>query len=176
MAFEHALNIILRNEGGYVNHPNDRGGATNKGVTQAVYDNWRLNRGLAPRSVRSIDDGEVSSIYYAGYWVSAGCDRMPPKLALAVFDAAVNHGPKRAVKFLQKILGTLADGAFGAKSLSALEHALTMEGEAGLVERYLDERAWFYDAIVARDPSQAVFRRGWGNRLASLRKDMKEFA
>ena len=62
-AFEASLPFILRWEGGYVNHPNDPGGATNKGVTQRVYDDWRGKKGLARRTVKQIEDAEVHAIY-----------------------------------------------------------------------------------------------------------------
>ena len=67
-AFQASLPFILRWEGGYVNHPADPGGATNKGVTQRVYDDWRVRRGMPARDVRQITDGEVHAIYEAGYW------------------------------------------------------------------------------------------------------------
>ena len=172
MGFDTALKIILRAEGGFVDHPNDRGGATNKGITQRVYDNFRRSRGLGLQTVRDIADREVSAIYLNDYWMRASCNKFPSKLALVVVDAAVNHGPGRALKLLQQVIDVNPDGVFGPKSFAALKNTLTMIDEPSLVDLYLAERAGFYDAIVARDPTQAVFEKGWKNRLAHLRKDV----
>ena len=58
-AFQESLPFILRWEGGYVNHPNDPGGPTNKGVTQKVYDAWRRRQGLPTCDVKLIEDQEA---------------------------------------------------------------------------------------------------------------------
>ena len=72
-AFVDALPFILQWEGGYVNHPADPGGATNKGVTQKVYDAWRGAKGLAARDVRQLEEAELQAIYEGGYWVPPKC-------------------------------------------------------------------------------------------------------
>ena len=54
---------VLKYEGGYVDHPKDPGGPTNKGVTQAVYDNWRKSQNLPTQSVRAIADSEFRLTY-----------------------------------------------------------------------------------------------------------------
>ena len=68
-ALDDALKFVLRWEGGFVDHPNDPGGRTNKGVTQKVYDSWRQRQGQPVRDVKAIDDAEVISIYRGDYWV-----------------------------------------------------------------------------------------------------------
>ena len=90
--FDLALRALLKLEGGYVNHPADPGGATNKGVTQAVYDDWRAARGLMKQSVRLIAPPEVSAIYRKQYWDAVSGDKLPSGLDYAVFDFAVNSG------------------------------------------------------------------------------------
>ena len=64
--FAASLPFILRWEGGFVDHPADRGGATNKGVTQRVYDAWRARQGQAPQSVRLIEDARQARMPCAG--------------------------------------------------------------------------------------------------------------
>jgi lysozyme family protein len=66
--FERALEFTLRWEGGYVNHPSDPGGATNRGITQVTYDQWRTQKRLPTREVRLIEEHEVRSIYWQYYW------------------------------------------------------------------------------------------------------------
>lgn len=92
MAFEKALTFVLRAEGGYSDNPADPGGATNRGITQATYNAWRTGRGLPTRPVREITGEEVKAIYRERYWNPIRGDDLPPALALAAFDTAVNMG------------------------------------------------------------------------------------
>ncbi|RPI06584.1 MAG: hypothetical protein EHM71_11640, partial [Zetaproteobacteria bacterium] len=100
-AYQASLPFVLRWEGGYVDHPSDPGGRTNKGVTQGVYDRWRAQHGLPPRHVKLIEDAEVEAIYETGYWLPPRCDLLHRQLDLVQFDTAVNMGVGRAVRFLQ---------------------------------------------------------------------------
>ena len=108
-----SLALVLAHEGGFSNHPDDPGGATMRGVTQAVYDATRQSRFQAAQSVRHITADEIASIYDQQYWDRANCDRLPHGLDYAVFDYAVNSGVSRAGKDLQRVLGVNADGVIG---------------------------------------------------------------
>jgi lysozyme family protein len=103
--FPAALKAVLVHEGGYVNHPKDPGGATNKGVTQKTYDNSRRKWGYPTRSVRFITDAEIGVIYRIQYWDAVKGDELPSGVDYAVFDFAVNSGPARALKYLAKSKG-----------------------------------------------------------------------
>lgn len=162
--FTRSMPFVLRWEGGFVDHPADPGGATNKGVTQAVYDRWRARQGLPQRSVRQLEEGEMNAIYRQGYWTPPRCDLLPTDLALVQFDTAVNMGPGRAVRFLQHAVGVAVDGDFGQGTRRAVDSA-----DGGVLARYCDRREQFYRAIVAKKPSQKVFMKGWMNRLNALR-------
>jgi lysozyme family protein len=104
-SFEQALKLILSLEGGFVDHPQDPGGATNKGITQKVYDLYRLKKGKRGRSVRFIEDGEVADIYKIWYWDKVRGDELPDAVAIVTFDGAVHSGPKRALSFLCEVTG-----------------------------------------------------------------------
>ena len=127
------LRFVLRWEGGYVNHPSDPGGATNKGVTQRTFDSWRLRAGKPRADVRTITDEEVHAIYAVDYWLAAKCDTLPAPLDLVVFDTAVNMGVGRAVRFLQHAVGERDDGEFGPLTREAVLAALGAQctGTAG---------------------------------------------
>lgn len=157
---------MLQSEGGYVNHPADRGGATNRGVTQLTYDTYRRIHGLPIQDVRQLTEEEVQAIYSKGYWQTTSCDHLPWPVNLVVFDCAVNSGPLRAAKMLQQELGVVADGAIGPKTLAAVAAVDPIQ----LATRYLDRRDEFYGAIVKGNPSQSVFLKGWLNRTSRLRK------
>lgn len=162
--FERALAFVLEMEGGYVNHPDDPGGATNKGVTQAVYDAHRKAIGQAPRSVREITQDEIERIYHARYWLAAKCDQLPWPLSLFMFDSAVNHGVAGATKILQRALSLKDDGIFGPVTLAAVRAAHT----GSLYGLWFAARLKFYYDIVRSRPRSAAFLLGWIRRLVHL--------
>lgn len=172
MSFERALAMVLLREGGYTNNPHDRGGATNKGVTQKVYDAWRRSHALPIRSVAEIGNTEVATIYLTQYWDPAWCEKLPEHLGIIHFDAAVNHGVRRAVRLLQLAVGANADGVIGKDTMKSLETALAMTDEDAIIDNYLNRRSDFYDEIVERDPTQVKFIAGWKNRIRALRSEV----
>lgn len=167
-AFDAALPFVLRWEGGYVDHPADPGGRTNKGVTQRVYDAWRARGGLATQHVRLITDAEVNAIYASDYWQPPRCDLLPSKLDVVHFDTAVNMGVGRAVRFLQASVGCGVDGAFGSGTAQAVAACNPRE----VLGAYCAARAEFYRLLVIRNPKLAAFQKGWNNRLQALRKEV----
>jgi len=162
-----SLKFVLRWEGGFVDNPNDPGGRTNKGVTQKVYDQWRVRQGAPAQDVKLITDEEVHAIYESGYWLAARCDLLEEPLFLVQFDTAVNMGVGRAIRFLQGAANCAADGAFGPGTAKAV--AACDQGEA--VIRYCDAREAFYGRLVEKNPKLATFKKGWLNRLNALRKE-----
>jgi len=156
---------VLRWEGGYVDHPNDPGGKTNKGVTQVVYDAWRRDLGQSPRSVRDSEDREVHDSYQQNYWRSARCDSLEVPLDVAQFDTAVNRGVGRAIRFLQAAVGTTVDGQFGPGTQRAVD---TADANVAIVA-YCNERERYYRRLVERNAKLEVFLKGWLNRLNALR-------
>lgn len=101
-SFEACLAVTLKWEGGYSNHPDDPGGPTMRGVIQREYDKWRTANGKNRRPVRLISEAEVQAIYRQNYWDAAGCEELECGLDLCVFDAAVNSGVARALKWLSE--------------------------------------------------------------------------
>lgn len=164
-AFEKALSITLRFEGGYVNNPLDHGGETNKGITAQVYDDYRIKNHLPIRSVKLIGDDEVAAIYLQGYWHMASCDKMPSTLAILVFDFAVNSGPHKAIQVLQRLLNISDDGVVGPKTLAAIASVK----ERDLCSDYIDARDDFFIGIAAKNHSQDIFLKGWIARTSKLR-------
>ena len=173
MSFDDALAFVLRWEGGFVDDPDDRGGATNKGCTQAVYDDWRERKHYDKRSVREIEDGEVKQIYLEQYWKPSRCQSLDFPMSLILFDSAVNHGVGRAVKLLQAVLNVTQDGHFGPATMAAYDFLEECHGTCHVAGQYLKAREAFYMAIVESKPSQGKFLRGWLNRLNDLRKEAK---
>lgn len=172
--FRRALQTVLNHEGGFVDHPADPGGATNRGVTQRTYDEYRTRIGKPKRTVRDIEAEELEEIYFHGYWRPAMCQEMPNEaLALLMFDAAVNHGPRQAIKLLQQAAGVAdaqCDGKWGPVTRTRVFTAAA--NAAGLVEACLLWRERFYRRLVDLNPRLGVFLRGWMNRIVSLRTQL----
>lgn len=162
--FDALVADVLQREGGYVDHPADRGGPTNRGITQRVYDEWRHTQKLAPRSVKLLTQDEAFHIYFRNYWAAARCMHVPPEVRAIHFDAAVNHGVTRAVKLLQSAAQVTADGAIGPVTLAAV----AAMPPALLRARYLAARYRFYGDIIQRDRSQLAFMAGWMARMAEF--------
>lgn len=166
LGFEEALTFVLKAEGGYVNDPADKGGATNMGITQKTYDAYRADRGVPALPVKQITSLEVEDIYRTRYWDVCGCDTLPWPVSLVVFDAAVNHGPSRARQLLQQAVNVPVDGIVGPKTRAAI--AATPADT--LTNSFLWHRLEFYKSISNGD--QQKFLRGWLARTLHLRAEV----
>lgn len=144
---------------GYVDHPSDPGGETKFGIAK------NFNTTV---DIKELTLDEAREIYFDRYWKLSNCTRLPPILAAVYFDAVVNHGTKRAVKILQKVVGTKDDGAFGPMTLAATESFVQRNGERAACEDYITEREDFYHRLVAYKSSYGVFLKGWLNRIDGL--------
>lgn len=166
-SFDKALARTLDFEGGYVHHPYDQGGATNRGITQRTYDNFRRTTGQVGRTVELIDDEEVRAIYLADYWMPCNCDSLPEHVAAAVFDMAVNSGVWNAKIALQTAAQVRADGVIGPQTIEAVNRTPQV-----LLE-FLKQRGHLISEIVQEKPQQAVFLHGWINRLLSQAYELR---
>ena len=164
MSFDAALKFTLSEEGGFVDNPHDPGGATNHGVTQAVYDDYRDTKSLPHQSVQLITDAETRELYENNYWEPSRAQTMHSPLDVVIFDLGVNSGIQRAIKTLQAALGCEADGKWGPNTASALAVADVFE----TCKTVNDLRREFYHNIVERNPTQSVFLKGWLARVDRL--------
>jgi lysozyme family protein len=158
--FEQSLQETLRWEGGFSNHPRDPGGATMKGVTLARYRAFKRDPGATKEQLRNISDADLLAIYRDGYWRTVAGDDLPSGLDLAMFDFAVNSGPARAVKTLQRIVGVPADGVMGQLTLSAVRKQFT----ADMIDELTAARLAFVRSLSTFD----AFGRGWTRRIGMV--------
>lgn len=154
MSFDKALKIVLKHEGGYVNHPDDPGGETNFGITKKVAE---ANGYFG--AMKDLPLEVAGKIYFTQYWQPAKCEILPWPLSLYVFDASVNQGVGAAVKMLQKTLGTVQDGIFGVTT-----KRLAMESSEWHWAKYMAIRAQRYQGTRGYD----TFGTGWLIRLFSV--------
>ncbi|WP_375449537.1 glycoside hydrolase family 108 protein [uncultured Devosia sp.] len=167
--FELCLDQVLQWEGGYADHPSDPGGATNLGITRKTLARWRAVTpwwSLAKTEVQNLERSEAAKIYKGAYWDRINAEKVPAGLDLALFDFAVNSGPDRAIKSLQRQLKVVADGQVGPLTLDAIKTAIALKGTAGLIDALCDQRLDF----LTRLTTFAVFGKGWTTRVAAIRK------
>lgn len=165
--FRRCLDHVLRHEGGFVQHPDDPGGATNMGITLATLRDWR-GADVTADDVRALTRDEAAAIYLARYWNPIRGDELPPGLDLVVFDFAVHSGVRRAAVALQRLLGVTADGVIGRKTLRAAQAADTEDA----IRRLCDERLEF----LRRLRTWPTFGRGWQRRVQEVREAALQMA
>ena len=174
--FVRALSFTFGSEGGLSDHPADRGGLTNMGVTAGTLNRAYIQKIVSHNDVRRLTRAEAAKIYEEFYWKPFCAGEMPWPLCALHFDAAVNHGLGGAAKLLQRTLSKVSsiplviDGAIGSKTKRVMYAALADMEASGAVRRnfcevYLGYREQLFKAIVANNPSQKVFLLGWLNRV-----------
>ena len=154
--YDKCLKAILHHEGGYVNHPKDPGGETNLGVTKRVY----LEHG-GTKDMKELTVEDVAPIYKKGYWDKMKGDDLPGGLDLCVFDFGVNAGPGRSAKYLQTMIGTVADGGIGPNTLKAVEAYVSEHGINKSIENFQEARQGYYEKLSTFE----TFGRGWTRRV-----------
>lgn len=150
-AFDQAFGVVVGHEGGYVHDPRDPGGETQWGISHRAYPS--LN-------IAALTQDDARAIYRRDYWDRVRADDLPPPLALVVFDAAVNAGVGRAVRWLQGALGVPADGAMGPRTIAAARAARVVDVMAEMTAQRL--------AFMAGLPGWQAFGLGWSRRLCRL--------
>ena len=165
--FDDCLKKLLVHEGGYVNHPEDPGGMTNLGVTARVWEEW-THHPATEEVMRKLTPEDVAPLYKRKYWDAVRGDELPDGVDYCVFDAAVNMGVGRAVKFLQQAVGVNPDGGLGPITMSATQ----ARDPKALIASYCDMRESFYKSLA----TYPTFGKGWTTRLASVEKTSWEMA
>ncbi|WP_210485635.1 glycoside hydrolase family 108 protein [Microvirga antarctica] len=165
--FTHSVSVVLAQEGGFVMHPADPGGATNFGITRATLAEAR-RRAVSVEDVKALTREEAAAIYRRRYWDTIRASDMPAGLSLALFDFAVHAGPGRAVRVLQALVGEAGDGVVGPDTLSALRHMPA----ADLIRRLTRARL----AFLARLSTWPVFGKGWRKRALAVEREALRLA
>jgi len=149
MNLTQAMKRLLGNEGGFVDHPQDPGGATNYGITQRVARAHGYQGDM-----RNLPISMAIGIYESDYWNPIKADQLPDSLRFHVFDAAVNSGPSQAIKWLQQAAGVTQDGIIGPRTISAASMVSVAKYSAIRLRFMTNLSTW---------PS---FGKGWARRIA----------
>ncbi len=158
--FQAAIKVVLQNEGGYVNKPNDAGGPTKYGISQATYPNL---------DIANLTVDQACQIYYRDWWTHFSYNQITDlSLGTKVFDTAVNLGAGRANKILQRCLNSngfpniVDDGDLGPISIQATNSC----DAPTILSVFRQAQAAYYNAVVAAHPSDQEFLQGWLNRAS----------
>lgn len=155
---------LLQFEGGFVNHPNDLGHATNMGVTIQTYRDY-CGADKTIKDLQNMSYGTWQKIMKDMYWDKCKGDKIDNQsLAELIADWCVNSG-LASIRKVQDIVGCKPDGIVGTITLSLINTSDPKE----LFERIWNARHQHYINIVKRSPSQKVFMNGWMNRLNSFK-------
>jgi lysozyme family protein len=172
ITLQEALVFTLKWEGGYTNHPLDPGGATNYGIIQSRYDQYRKSKGLAVQSVKFISKAEYEEIYDVYYWDPVRAQFLSGPLGLALFDTAVNLGVGGCISRLQASLKVPITGKW-TQAISDVIHSADQTDVAINICKLRIAKRY---ARVKQKPSQKVFLKGWLNRDNDLLKKVKSLA
>jgi lysozyme family protein len=166
--FSQCLHVVLREEGGYTNDPNDPGGATNFGITIADLREWR-GHDVTPDDVKNMTKAEALEIYRAKYWNPMQCGDLPDGIDLEVFDFGVNAGIRTSVKMLQLVIGVTQDGSVGPITLNAAKAA----NARSVIQAFSQHRLDYYRSLTGEWPH---FGAGWTNRTNSVEQAALDMA
>lgn len=142
--FKRIMKHVYDSEGGFVDNPYDRGGRTNKGITQKTFDNYNKENKLPYKDVKNITQDESDKIYKEKYWIASGANKINDKyLAYLHFDTAINHGVGVADRILKE--------------------------SGGDFDKYCNARRDIYTRL-SKKPNQQRFYKGWMNRIDKINR------
>lgn len=148
--FKECLDLVLKSEGGWVNHPSDPGGETNLGVTKRV---WEEYVGHPVKTLKNLTNDDVAPLYELKYWRTAYCEVLPRGLDFVVFSMAVNAGPGRSIKLLQSAIGCVSDGVIGPRTRGLISSS----NSADIIQKFSTARREYYKSLKLFP----IFGKGW---------------
>lgn len=166
---DQALDYVLANEGGFSDHPADRGGATRYGITKETASRWR-GYPVSVAEMREFPIYEARKIYEAWYWKPIGCDKiLDANIATAMFDIGIVRGTGVSALYAQQVCNhrgakLVEDHQIGPKSVAAINSI----PRGDFIRAFASRAESGFRSIVAANASQEVFLRGWLNRAKRL--------
>lgn len=172
--------FILKWEGGFVNHPNDPGGATNKGVTIAVWKSQGYDKDgdgdIDVADLKLIDNNDATKILKSNYWNRWFADQIDSQAVANILVDWVWTSGAWGIKIPQRLLGLREDGIVGYQTMRALKESIdTPEKRAKFIKELYLARYEYINNIIKSNPKLAVFKKGWVNRMKDLEQYNKKF-
>ena len=152
--FKECLDLVLKSEGGWVNHKDDPGGETNLGVTKRV---WEEYVGHPVESLKKLTKEDVAPLYEQKYWRPCYGEVLPRGLDFVVFSMGINAGPGRSIKLLQLSVGCVPDGVIGPTTRGLISDS----NSATLIAKFSESRREYYRSLK----NFPIFGKGWLSRV-----------
>ncbi len=160
--------FILSYEGGFVNHPNDKGRETNKGVTIAVWKAQGYDKNgdghIDVKDLKIISDADAKEIMRKFYWNRWQADRIIDQSIANILVDWVWGSGAWGIKIPQRILGVKEDGIVGSKTIDAINTHHPLH----LFRQLKEARISYINDIIRKHPAYTVFRAGWMRRLNAI--------
>lgn len=157
LVWNRAFDLLMQNEGGYVNDPNDKGGETQYGISKKQYPYL---------DIPSITLEQAKDIYHNDYWFRYKCECFPDCISICLFDAVVmSNGPKM-IKLLQESLGVTADGIIGNQTIGAA-HRIPLKP---VVNNFCEKRLNYLKTLK----SWKHYANGWGARVLRVKQTAED--
>ena len=156
--------IIKKWEGGYSDNPNDRGGATNSGVTLAVYQSV-YGKNKTKNDLKRMTNEQWNYIFTKLYWNKWKADEIKNQSIANILVDWVWMSGLGTIKKIQSLFGLTADGIVGNKTISYINS----HDQEEVFNKIWNRRKQFYESLVKNNPSQKVFLKGWMNRLNTFK-------
>ena len=156
--------FILKWEGGFINDPDDLGGATNKGVTLSTYMQYCRKKGYPVPTVerlKNLSDREWTEILKTMYWDRWKADQIESQSVANILVDWVWASGNYGIKIPQRLLGVAVDGIVGPKTIDAVNSRNPRE----LFDMIKIARFDFIEDICRKRPANNKFKRGWLNRI-----------
>lgn len=159
--------FILKWEGGFVDDPDDLGGATNRGVTIGTYATYCKKKGYPAPTVerlKNLSEKDWAEILETMYWDRWKADDIKSQSVANILVDWVWASGVNGIKIPQQVLGVTVDGIVGTKTLAALNARNPKE----LFEEIKEARVQFIEDICRKRPANNKFKKGWLNRINNL--------
>jgi lysozyme family protein len=155
--FKIAVAHTLKNEGGFNDIKEDKGGVTNFGISLNFYKK-NIDKSADKSTIKNLTQEQACAIYEKFFWRFNNINSQ--KIANKLFDASVNLGNQQAIKFAQRICNVEDDGICGSNTIKAINDKNSQE----FIDEYVKMQTNYYLKIIKNDPSQVIFKNGWLKR------------
>jgi lysozyme family protein len=149
--FERAISMVMRDEGGYVNDPDDPGGETKYGISARSYPGV---------DIQALTADGARAIYWAHWWLPFRFGALPMPFSAKSFDISINCGARKSIAMLQAAAGILGDGEIGPLTIATVERA----HPDALWTRYVARIVEHYRVIAVSTPKSMKYLDGWLRR------------
>jgi lysozyme family protein len=168
--FDQAFDLTISHEGGFTRNRKDRGnwtsGQVGKGALKGT--KYGVSAMTYPHlDIENLTLEQAKEIYRHDFWAKAGCEALPSGVDFLVFDAAINHGINRSLKFLQEAVGAVPDGIFGPKTLKRV----TARPSKDVIREFSARRCVFYAGLH----TFPAFGLGWTRRAVTTTMEAVSF-